>query len=324
MSVCIPSMAPEQLRGIYDFAAYKALVADCGDMGLDVARTREYRDRMRDAAVAGNGSVEFALYEDAARSAAAGVARLSQGAIDTRDARSWLTLRDCVISATRLTLFPEYAPSIEVSVYELVYATCLMLDLMGRIADQTAYADALVSDVREANGRVAPMLLDIVCGRTAAWLAYIDDMGACASACSGGNWAVMRDGYAEARLAEMLGTVRETCGIADEQEAKDACAVAMLDIVGTYDDAQWRMMIDDTGAYSLQLDAASAIACLRDEEFATFSEALVMPETGVADLLGYCYTFAVSEVACVFDVPLTAEKALRRARAIKRSQEALR
>lgn len=308
----------DQMAGFYDFQLYKALVADVGNLAKDVALVKADQVRMRDPEIAPDGTCDLACFLDASESCAGDIAKIANTPIDTRDPGLWLALRDAVICCNRLVLFPDFDGEQGVSVYDLVFSTCLVFDMCARLADGTRDRDAMVSDMREAQTRVAPLYVDIVCGRGSAWLAYIDDLGCEAAALAGRNWVKMRDAYASQRSTELVGRLS---GCSDVHgDAKKAYVESVLGIAKRFDDRQWKIMRDDTGEYSVLIDGDAFAQAVHIEVFNDVAESLIMPHDPVGDLRGYCKTFSMSPIACTFNVPVAFERVARKTMRMRRTR----
>lgn len=313
----------DQMAGIYDFGLYKAMVADIGNVAKDIAMVKRDQENMRDPEVASDNTGEMICFLDAAMSCSGDIAKIGDKPIDTRDPGLWLALRDAIICCNRLVLCPEFdseqvAEGQHVSVYDLVFSTCLLFDICARLADNTKSRDAMISNMKEAQTRVAPLYVDIVCGRGAAWLSYIDDLGCEAAALAGRNWVKMRDSYASQRSMELAGKLQESIDIVGD--AKKAYVESVLKLAKRYDDRQWKIMREDTGEYSVLIDGAAFAQAVHLDIFNEVSSTLVMPHDAVGDLRGYCKTFSMSPVACVFNVPIAFEREARKTMRIRRTK----
>lgn len=306
--------APQQLRGMWRYGAYRAVVTSAGNLAMDVDLVRSVIGRMDDPEVVLNRrDVRLMCYLDAHDAILMRLRDLVSKPLDTRDPSMWLMVRDLLISSTLLTMMPEFDGERGLSVYELVSSACTLVDVCLRLASAEESATAIVSDEQLALKRIGPLVVDIVCGRVGAWLAYVDDIGCEAAGLQGKDWIVLRDGAAAQRSNERFRRVAEALGETGV-EAKRVYCQTLMDIAGDFDDRQWSVMRADTEQYVFDLDSSALAEAIDVAVFNDVKDLLVMPKPSVSDLRGYCRTFVMSPEACVFNLGLAFEIEMRKMR----------
>ena len=303
--------ASEQLRGVYDFEAYRSLIASTSDRAKDVEYVKKWNKVASATRDEDPSSQTLFFYRDAFESALTTIGELGMGEIDLTNHVTWLGLRDLVIDANRLVTLPDLAhrdtSGLRISVFDVVQSVAMLLDVVGRICDEDLRDRAVATDARRFRIRWTPIYVDFVCGRGGAWLAYIDDMGAEAAAVRGISWAQQRDRYAAMRISDYLGRLSRTFSL-ESDAAGRLFSSQMLLCASVFDRIQ-RMTWDRDGAE--QPRSEDAVRSVRLDVLRPLMGALLPPTSPGDDLYGYTEAFGVSAPGCVTNIALSFETSAR-------------
>ena len=300
-----------QMNGIYRYPKYRQIVACTSNVARDVERVRELDERLRDPVYADDGiSSDLIMCQASMEFIAADVAMLMQTPIDTRDPRVWLLLRDAMIAANQVVNVPNFSGPERTSVYEAVTGVCLIFDICARLADRECRAYAMPRDESERDQRIASLYVDIVVGRVAAWLAYIDDLGAEAAALAGKTWFKLRDGMASARTQEIARRFSPVAA-GNQTESGQLWIAEVISEANLFDTRQYQGMLEDfPGRYVVTVEDDEVTSAIYSDIFFDMVEALVMPERSVAGLAGWCRTWSMSPVECVSNLSIAVAERL--------------
>ena len=312
-----------QMDGGVDYERYKRAVGAIGTMSRDMETFKLWMSDADNSFMLNGREEVFELFSDAF----VGMERLAEAVVkgmplDTRNPGLWLVLRDAVCGANRLALLPDAHYQAGKTMVEMMRSTAFMLDVACRLADPLCRDEVRhdlmgAADDRMVFKRSLPVMLDIVVGRGAAWVAYIDAMGRKATALSdsGTSWIALRNRYAAGRGEVFLNRLAERMGVSPA-EALDAFKDRVKRIAVCHD--AWQVL-SLKSSLGINLDIVDRG---RRFEMAGCLDGFFEEDEAI-DMVGYARMFGVSAVAATSCVPVNVEVEVRRDR-IEQVREAAR
>lgn len=311
-----------QLDGGIDYEKYKRCVGAVGTMSRDMDTFKLWMAEADNSFDLHGVEPVFELFEDAF----VGMERLSEAiaggmSLDTRNPGLWLVLRDALCGCNRLALLPDARYRDDKTALDMFRSTAFILDATCRLTDVASRREAMHElfgdlDDRYVLKRALPIMLDVVVGRGAAWIAFIDHMGSKAAleGGSGTSWIVMRNRYAAGRGEVFLDKLAKRLGC-EPVEALDTFKDRVNRIAVCHD--AWQVLSLKT-SLGIRLDTLNRgrrfepAGCM--DGFFEDDEAL--------DMVGYARMFGVSAVAATSCVPVNIEVEVRKGRIAKLREEA--
>lgn len=305
--------APNQMRGIYDYAGLRAMVSSVASPATDVKRTRDLEKLSCDPEVrASADSVTMTLSECAAQSLMGSIAQVCAKPIDTTNPVMWLHLREAVVCANRLICTPNLDCGEDVSVHDMLIAVSTLLDVAFRLTDSPESAEA--SGEMELRRRCASIYVDLCVGRGCAWVSFIDDVGCEAALLRDASWVKLRDEYASRQVQIALSRIARIREGADEAACARIWSADLLSMAAVFDERQRASCKAALGRPFVDLDDDVVVAAANIEVMAEVADALAeaTPEAIDADgLMGWCRAFRMPPTDCVCSIPTAFSKSAR-------------
>lgn len=303
----------EQIRGVYNYSPYKKMIAGLSDIQADIARTKAWeKDVLAGGRVDDGESPVLGFMKDAYDIITTASAFFVNHPIDSKSFDTWIALRDMFCAATRLSVFPGYTcPTYpNVNVKDMVIATAEAADILFRLIDPILSKTAPpVPDEKKMQSRYASIYMDIVCGRSVFWIAYIDAIGNQLSAMYGMDWHEVLNNYSNARFiaccSELMG--RMSC---NEDVAVTALSAAASACGYMYDTRQAQVYAFDCPGVTNITEQVKAtyLANGVDEAFPNVSVPYFKPGN---DERGYCKLAKIPPIGAVISLPDMLEKRFR-------------
>lgn len=215
--------APRQVNSIIDYSRFRSFLEGATDHETDMRTAAEWENVSRGQALSDASSFTCTYLEDAAGSVANFIQYLLSDPIDTTDMTVWLGAWDALVGANRLAMVPHFKSAQGCTVKELLTAMAWGLDVVARLADTEARESWIASDdVRRNYGRLAPIYLDLVCGRGSAWLFYVGVNAVVAGTLCGIDWFPLKEAYAATRVEECSWALARTGNFTDSADVLSA------------------------------------------------------------------------------------------------------
>lgn len=230
-SVSIP-FSVRQLDGIYDSGGFRSFVALLGNRDVDGGFLETFDKEAAKRHTLSNQPITRVVYDTAMNTVLGFATRIVKIGIDTSDVAEWLLARSAVVACTRLVGVPWFVGSKGHSVTDALEVTGLMLDVMSRVACRRTrdLAPLKRGDDDEVRSRGRSIVRDIVCGRGAAWMSMIDDLGC--ELCGIDGWTERRQAFATRMeshyVRAIIDAVREAHG--DEISVGEARRIEAVQI----------------------------------------------------------------------------------------------
>lgn len=302
-----------QLLGAIKIKPYRDCIAGLSDFKRDIARVKAWE---RDVAAADRPddltSPVLAFVRDAEDFILASAAYFTQNEVDTTNLDVWLTLRDMVCCATRLSTLPgfvveEYGNA---TVRQLVMATAELMDIVFRLTDPATLRSAPpVADEKVMQARYASIYLDLVCGRSPLWISYIDALGTQLAIMLGETWTDKYNAYAVQRMLLACTKLMQRMQC-DQDSAVTAVGGAAL-ACGYMFDARQQQVHEADCRFTVRIEESMRETYMRegaDEAFGKVDEPL---EATGSDTYGYCSIASVPPMAAVMMLPQSYSKRFR-------------
>lgn len=291
-----------QMNGLYDIVGYRRLVAELSNRPVDARLIGEFRKAAKDNPIRfDETSVVCVYYLDALITLAIGIEQFFTNKISGGDPNQWLVLRDMVVAASRLVTAPGFSVPGMLDVEHQIYLVAFVLDLMSRASCRRTRAVAAIKDGsdEEIIRRSSTIFSDIVCGRSGAWIGYIDDMGCQCAAANGMSWIRIRDDYARERNQAFVETLVEAFDV-DDDEALGMMLYNVMNVASAWDMYQRHCCsVSGVGAQEAFSDDHYDTAFDHDIQPAVAPLMVCEPEHGEA-VEGYADRFGVSPTSTTF------------------------
>ena len=236
-------LSANQMDGPVDFAAYRAAVCACGDATADANAVAKMRLAM-DGSRVWDGSPGMGAYLHEASTfllEAAGIVLSSE--IAGNNPATWLVYERALCCMARILCVPDTQVVQDGDAYELFRIILLSMESVGRACDPQMRASVvddfsrgMQADATWADGVIADIWTDIVCGRVGAWIAYTNVMGAYAASLVGLSWKGVRERYAEGTMNAYIQATCDAFGWSATQALIEAVGImhSMGDVFAMY------------------------------------------------------------------------------------------
>lgn len=305
--------SPEQITGVYKYDEYKKMISALSKPADDVAHVKAWEKQVaEDVKVDDGTSPILGFMKDAYDIITASTTYFLENGVNTTSFDTWLALRDMFCAATRLTTIPGYVNQAYegITVRDMVITCAEMADIVFRCVDKKLLNSAPpVADDKVMQARLAPIYMDIVCGRSVFWIAYVDAIGNELATLRDTSWPEIIDKYANTRFV-LCATEFMNRMQCNEDVAVTALSAALCASAYMYDDNQAKIFAHDCyGVKSIGENIKQAYT-VKDAhvDFEGFDEPIYKMGN---DESGYTRLAKVPPIAAIMAVPSMLEMKFR-------------
>lgn len=302
-----------QMNGLWNMSAYQSYIdamvsPDVDKQKNEVMNTaasghlRTISSSMKD----GLPSLTITVLHDKATHLAEMETQLVNDEIDTTRPWVWINLHMMITEATALSLIPDFGVGTAdgmSTARALISDVATWVDILCRLADEDlrSTVSGIVYE-KTAPSQVKAIYNDIICGRSAAWLSYVDALGRQAAMLSDEVWEDAFDTVAAFNFNELVHFVADMQNMTVDRAGRAVVIQAMM-LGQLFDRSQLSAyeMTRERGGHCAMPRPSLRRESLRADTLADFRGFAF--KSGPDGLSGWCDVFQKHPVDCVMSLP---------------------